>query len=208
MKRTAICQILITFIIFFCVLASVAFAAQTPEAWPMFHADLSHTGYSASSAPKSNQTLWAFNTGGQMGSPTVVDGVVFVGSYDHKIYAFNASNGAVIWSYLTGGIVISQPAVVAGVVYVGSEDHNLYALRVQDGTKIWNYTTGYYVDCDPLVANGVVYFGSEDNHIYALNADTGAYIWSYQTGDKIMLSSPALCDGVLFIGSQDGNSTR
>ena len=59
----------------------------------MFHDDLAHTGYSNSAAPETNQTLWEFNTGGQVGSPSVVDGVVYVGSYDHKIYAFNASTG-------------------------------------------------------------------------------------------------------------------
>ena len=79
-----------------------------------------HTGNSGSVAPVTNATLWKFNTGGQVGSPTVVDGVVYVGSYDRKIYAFDASDGSVLWSYATGGIVVSRPAVVNGVVYVGA----------------------------------------------------------------------------------------
>ena len=134
----------------------------------MFHGDLTHSGSSNSAAPTTNATLWKFNTGGQVDSPTVVGGVVYVGSFDHKIYAFNASDGTTIWSYKTGGVVISRPAVVNGVVYVGSEDHNLYALNAATGAKLWNYTTGYYVDCDPAVANGIVYFGSEDHNVYAL----------------------------------------
>jgi outer membrane protein assembly factor BamB len=94
----------------------------------MFHHDLTHTGASDTSAPSTNQTLWKFSTGGQMGSPTVIGGVVYVGSYDNKIYAFNAKNGAVIWKYTTGGRVVSCPAVAGGVVYVGSDDSYLYAL--------------------------------------------------------------------------------
>ncbi len=37
----------------------------------MFHDNLAHTGYSNSQAPETNQTLWKFNTGGQVGSPSV-----------------------------------------------------------------------------------------------------------------------------------------
>jgi PQQ-like domain len=57
----------------------------------------------------------------------VADGVVFVGSLDHRIYALNASNGTLIWSYTTGDLVVSSPAVADGVVYLGSWDHKVYA---------------------------------------------------------------------------------
>ena len=39
--------------------------------------------------------LWNFTTGNSVeSSPAVVDGVVYVGSEDGKIYALNAANGA------------------------------------------------------------------------------------------------------------------
>jgi hypothetical protein len=44
----------------------------------MFHHDLMHTGNSNSEAPNTNQTLWKFNTGGQVDSPVVAGGVVYV----------------------------------------------------------------------------------------------------------------------------------
>src|SRR3989337_4151011 len=97
--------------------------------WPTFHHDLTHTGNSNSAGPNTNQTLWKFNTGGQVDSPAVVGGVVYVGSYDRKVYALNASNGDLIWNYTTGGEVDSSPAVVGGIVYVGSEDNRVYALN-------------------------------------------------------------------------------
>lgn len=125
-----ICLVLVTLFLASAILASPASAEkQNVSAWPMFHSDLAHSGYSNSQAPQTNQTLWKFNTGGQVDSATVVGGIVYVGSYDHKIYAFNASNGALIWNSLTGAIVISRPAAVNGVVYIGSEDHNLYAFN-------------------------------------------------------------------------------
>jgi outer membrane protein assembly factor BamB len=59
----------------------------------------------------------------------VARGVVYFGSYDHKIYALHASDGTKSWEYLTGGPVHSGPAVIDRVVYVGSDDGNVYALR-------------------------------------------------------------------------------
>jgi outer membrane protein assembly factor BamB len=112
----------------------------------MFHHDFNHSGASDTAAPGINQTLWKVNTGGQMGSPTVADGVVYAGSYDTKIYAFDTSSGSLIWSFITGGRVVSCPAVSGGIVYVGSEDHKLYALNSATGASLWNFTTGYYVD--------------------------------------------------------------
>ena len=38
-------------------------------------------------------------------SPAVANGVVYVGSYDKNVYALDASTGAKLWSYTTGGYV-------------------------------------------------------------------------------------------------------
>ena len=45
--------------------------------------------------------------------------------------------------------------------------------------------------------------GSPDNKVYALNARTGAKLWSYTTGGEVW-SSPAVANGVVYIGSYDG----
>ncbi|HSV49732.1 MAG TPA: PQQ-binding-like beta-propeller repeat protein, partial [Candidatus Acidoferrales bacterium] len=142
---------------------------QSNNEWPMFQRDVTHTGSTDAVAPMTNNILWKFNTGGQVGSPTVVDGVVYVGSYDHKLYAFNAQNGSLIWAAETGDIIISKPAVAEGIVCVGSEDYNLYAFDTATGSKLWSFATGYYVDSDPAIIDGVVYFGSEDSKVYALS---------------------------------------
>ena len=42
---------------------------------------------------------------GVFSSPAVANGVVYVGSYDDNVYALNASTGAELWSYATGGQV-------------------------------------------------------------------------------------------------------
>ncbi len=151
--------------------------------------------------------LWRFATTSQVeSSPTVANGVVYIGSDDGHVYALNASIGTVLWSYDLGvrGALISSPAVVDGTVYFGDDDLNVYALNASTGAKLWSFTTGSSIEVSPAVANGVVYIGSDDAKVYALNASTGALLWTFATGNSVT-SSPAVANGVVYIGSQDGN---
>ena len=47
----------------------------------------------------------------------------------------------------------------------------------------------------------MVYIGSADGKVHALNTKTGAKVWSYTTGHVTLASSPAVANGVLYIGS-------
>jgi len=172
--------------------------------WPMFHHDLSHTGYSTSTGPGTNNVLWTYDTGDILySSPAVANGNVYVGSSNCKVFCLNADTGAKIWEYTTAGSVFSSPAVANGNVYVGSNDDKMYCLNADTGEKIWEYTTGEQVTfSSPTIANSKVYVGSGDGKIYCLNADTGALIWSYQTGFPIR-SSPAVSNGKVYIGAYD-----
>jgi hypothetical protein len=57
------------------------------------------------------------------------------------------------------------------------------------------------------VANGVVYFSAFDGNLYALNASTGEKLWSYAAGTNSpgtpAMSSPAIVDGVVYLGAGD-----
>ncbi|MDH5595131.1 MAG: PQQ-like beta-propeller repeat protein, partial [Candidatus Bathyarchaeota archaeon] len=85
--------------------------------------------------------IWNYTTGDAVASsPAVVGGVVYVGSYDRKIYALNASTGALVWNYATGDMVVSSPAVTNGIVYVGSYDHLVYAFGPSPNAQTYSVT--------------------------------------------------------------------
>lgn len=76
---------------------------------------------------------WAFDTGTTVkSSPTVADGIVFVGNSAGRgtanLYGIDAVRGHLVWKYGTDGPVLSSPTVVDGTVYVGSYDGRVYAL--------------------------------------------------------------------------------
>ena len=137
-------------------------------------------------------------------SPAAVRGAVYVGSDDAKLYAFNAEDGAPVWSATTGGPIDSSPAVGYGAVFVGSDDAKLHAFDKADGSPLWSATTGGPVDSSPAIGRNVVYVGSDDGVLYGLAAATGTSLWSATTGGAIG-SSPGISNGTVHVASNDGS---
>ena len=103
-------------------LSSLVLSPFVHADWIMFHSDASHSGASSGTSVLTPTELWSYTTGGLVeSSPSVVGGVVYVGSYDHNVYALNATSGVQLWNYTTGNWVWSSPAVVNDVVYIGSD---------------------------------------------------------------------------------------
>jgi outer membrane protein assembly factor BamB len=178
--------------------------------WSMFRSDPAHS--STAAVGPSNLTLaWKFAAGGSViSSPTVVDGVVYVGSQDKNVYAIGALSGHLIWKYTTGGSIEDSPAVANGKVYVESDNGYVYCLNAQTGSLNWktfidsNLPFTYanlLLTSSPVVSNGMVYIGSLDDYLYALNANTGTVVWKTSACGPIECS-PAYADGAVFFTSQ------
>ena len=133
-------------------------------------------------------------------SPAVANDGVFVGSNNGTFAEFDA-NGvrncsgspkvcSPLWRMTTGGPVVSSPAVAGGVVYVGSDDRHLYAF-----------------------APGWSAFGFGPDHTRfnkterTLNVGNVTGLTSYATAATGLAveSSPAIADGVVYVGSDDDN---
>jgi len=170
-------------------------------AWPMFRFGASHTGFNASDTAidaTSVSTLveeFRAPTGGAVNSsPAVAGGVVYVGSDDGRLYAFDAGGVtgcsgaprqcAPLWTATAGDAVDSSPAVVNGVVYVGSSFADQSgALSAFDAAgsrgcggspktcaPLWTAPVGGSVSSSPTVAGGVAYVTSADGSLYAFDA--------------------------------------
>jgi outer membrane protein assembly factor BamB len=100
----------------------------------------------------------------------VANGVVYVGSQDGNLYAFNAATGQTLWSAATSGPIYSSPTVANGVVYIGSSPIyllNFYAFNAATGQPLWTAGVGAWVSCSAAVANGMVYVAEFNGALYA-----------------------------------------
>jgi eukaryotic-like serine/threonine-protein kinase len=210
------------------VLATLALCSPVFGQDAMFRGNLQHTGvYPGPGVAQFTKISWKFHTKGQvLSSPAISDGVLYIGSSDHFLYALDAGTGALKWKFETAGRITSSPAVSEGLVFFGSFDSNFYAVDVATGKLKWKFKTSgerrfaathlhgaepaaetmpdpfdFYLS-SPVVSNGAVYFGSGDTNIYALDVASGTLKWKFKTGD-VVHASPAISDGTLFVGSWD-----
>jgi outer membrane protein assembly factor BamB len=91
-----------------------------------------------------------------------------------------------LWSYATGGAIVSSPVVSDGRVYVGSDDGGLYCLDLMTGKKQWVHQTELLIEAPPFLHGGTVYVGSHDFWFYAVDAETGELRWKVETNEKIV----------------------
>ena len=113
------------------------------------------------------------------------------------------------WTTSIGTPLFASPAVANGMVYVGGLDGKLHAVDAATGNLRWarpaDALPGDTAWTSPVVANGVVYFAANRPVIvlYALDAVTGQVIWTASPAFSIIVASPVLADGVLYIGLND-----
>jgi outer membrane protein assembly factor BamB len=186
-------------------------SADGVDWWPMFHHDLTHSGYSTSTGPAANHTMWSFRAADSvLSSPAVVDGRVYIGSNGvlgspvRNFYCLDAVTGALNWSFAANGNVFSCPAVDNGRVYVGSDSGFFYCLDASFGYQLWISPAGPIAESSAAVVNGMVYIASLNYRVYCLNAVTGALVWNYTTG-YYLDTSPVVDSGRVYLGSDDRN---
>ena len=155
----------------------------------MFRADAAHRGVYDSPAPNLTTVKWRFQTKGRIfSSPVVNAGAVFVGSSDARLYAVRASDGTELWHFATKGSVNSTPAVWNQTVYFSSLDGNIYAVNERDGKERWRLRTG-----------GERRFTAPG--IHGIQPSTEVMPDPYD----VFLSSPAVWNGTVYVGSGDHN---
>ena len=65
-------------------------------------------------------------------SPSVSGNVIYVGSGDGILHAFNAQAGDSLWGYNLGAPIISSPAIAHGRVYIATCNGTLYCFGLND----------------------------------------------------------------------------
>lgn len=149
---------------------------------------------------------WGFDRRQIYASPTIVDGVLYVGSRDASLYAVDLASGQPRWTFKDGttGWIMASPAVSQGRVFSArSSGGRVRAVDLEAGTELWVFQTGGFVYSSPAVVGSTMYVGGGDGHIYAFDAATGDRRWTYRTGRGVF-STPAVWEGRLFVGSDDG----
>lgn len=169
---------------------------------------LPHVSVGSSAVKLSSTTtkaLWKFECEDEIrGSATVHENTLYVGAYDHNLYALQAGSGEFLWKYATEGGVVSKPVVFEGNVFIGSEDNRLHVISTRSGKVVWTYFTNGPIRSSPHIAEGHVFIGSDDAFLHAVNALSGRRAWRVDAGAPVR-STPLLKGEFIYFGSEAGD---
>ena len=156
----------------------------------------------ASSTPY--RVKWIFACEDEIRSrPVAAEGMLFVTSYDHNVYALSAEDGKLRWKFAAEGGIGGAVAVAGDRLVVGSLDRRLYALRIRDGQLLWTMEAGGPIYTTPRIVAGVVFFGADDGFFYAVDLETGRVLWRVDLAAPIR-SSAGFYGETLVVGVEDG----
>jgi polyvinyl alcohol dehydrogenase (cytochrome) len=152
---------------------------------------------------------WAFGYAGSIsssGQPSVVNGRLFVGNSNRKVYALNAASGCTYWTYdaefpvrtaISVGTVTGVP-----VIFFGDQHATAYAVDAFTGAQLWKTHVDDYpfaiITGAPTLGGDVLYVpvasledavGADPRYecckfrgsVIALDAATGKVIWKAST---------------------------
>lgn len=152
-----------------------------------------------------SKLAWKFECEDEIrGTPIVQDGVVYVGSYDHNLYALDATKGDFLWKYPTEGGIVSRPAIYDGNIFFGSEDRRLHVISQRSGKLAWLYYADGPIRSSPAISEGHVFFGADDDCLHAVNAISGRRAWKMNSSAPIR-SSPVVENERIFFGNENGD---
>ena len=138
--------------------------------------------------------------------------MLFVGSRQTGLHAFEVRTGRRIWSVMLNGGVVGQPAVDESLVVVGTGEGQLVGLSVSDGSVLWRNPLKGLAIRQPVILDQRVIARDGTNTVYAFNATNGAWLWQ-QAREKPAKFSMAgegplfAVSGTLYAGFSDGSVT-
>jgi len=179
---------------------------------------------------KTGKKIWEYDTGGFVSSSPVIDnGILYVGSMSHYLFALQADNGRFRLKVKTRE-VLGSPTVKDGIVYFNSRntlwavdgrarnwpgEHNLrgwwlqfYAFRLAPVPPpksgiMWTLPLGRsHNSVSSTVVTDTKIYTALDNWLHAVDIETRSRDWTFTAGGYLR-SSPALDDDILYIGSED-----
>ena len=143
------------------------------------------------------------------GTPALVDGVLYLGSYDKRIHALDARSGEVRWrSAEADNWFWTEPLVDGDTLFAGNLDGHVYALDRQTGERRWRTDVGAPVRARTAVADGVLVVPASDGRLWGLRPATGEQAWAPQlVGGKLYADLATARSGV-YLASEVGKKSH
>ncbi len=138
----------------------------------------------------------------------VTERYIYVGAWDHFIYALNRKNLMREWRFRIDGHTHGKPSSLDGVLFFVGTDSHIYAINSESGYSNENWgKNSRFITRGSNVSNIIpqsnparIFVGSRDYNFYSINRITGMLDWKYESGGEIKTNATFI-DNKLYFSS-------
>ncbi|MGC8652278.1 MAG: PQQ-binding-like beta-propeller repeat protein [Candidatus Micrarchaeia archaeon] len=157
---------------------------------------------SAQYGPRDAYTLFTFNTGNSVISTVVAaKGMAFAASGDY-LYALNATNGKLEYSFNAGSTVETTPAAYQNELLLANSTDYIIAANIYNGSKLWDYDIGVLPEpgYPILIEDGYATLTSGTN-FYILSPINGSTIADGSVSSPYSALPPVYANGEFIVAA-------
>lgn len=155
---------------------------------------------------ESGKKRWEFTAESGIGyvtSPTVHDGLIYIGDIDGMFYCIN-DKGEKVWSLQTNAEISSSANFFNENIVFGSQDTFLYCLNAKTGKEVWKLEAADQIRCTPTIVEGRAFVAGCDGRFHVIDLEKGEELGSVDIQSPTGGSPAALGDSVYFGTEQAG----
>src|SRR5262245_11661946 len=149
---------------------------------------------------------WKFKTNGPVHStPGIFNGMAFIAGCDEMFRAIRISDGKEVFNVSSGAYTGASPALRDGLAFYGTFDNEVLGVNLAQKQVAWHYEhpqRKFPFYSSAAVTSTRVVVGGRDKLVHGLTL-SGKVVWTFMTRARVE-SSPAIADGRVFVGSNDG----
>lgn len=135
--------------------------------------------------------------------PVIVDGIVYVATYNGDLAAIDLTSGAVLWRRELSAY--SGLTAAAGMLYVTDSNDVVWAATPVDGTGTWKQEALRYRHLTaPAVLGNLVAVGDLEGYVHWLDRRDGRVVAQIEVADGPITARPLVAGGRLYVYGSDG----
>ena len=136
------------------------------------------------------------------GSPLVLGGIVYAVSFQGRLRAFRATDGAILWEFEMSSFL--DLAEGYGQIYVVSDEDVISAIERSDAALVWRQEgLRNRRLTSPVAFGNYVVVGDSDGYLHVLAQSDGRFVARRKVGDGLR-SGMIVADSVIYLLTNDG----
>jgi outer membrane protein assembly factor BamB len=137
------------------------------------------------------------------GEPLVLDGTVYVATYQGQIAAVGEGTGRILWSKKMSSY--NKVAIDWRRVYTTDADGSVLALGADSGDEVWRYDALRTRKLSaPAVFGGYVVTGDLEGYLHWFNSENGRPVARIRVGSDPIIADPVVLNGTLYVLGSGG----